>query len=300
VPTRRWWIPSTVVVVVALAVAVELALSAPGASSGPWIVFSAHPDGTQVQQLFRIQSTGEGLQQISTGPRPATDPAFSADGARIVFVRLGSGIFSMSLDGTNVKQLTANPRDSFPVWSPNGRQIAFLRPYRKQWTVFVMSSSGAKQHRLPLAPPGGRPAWTANGKSLFVPTVADVSKVDATTGRVQGRFDIRAELVTSTAAAVAPNGRSVAYIARRPLTGPEDCGESPCPMFALYRVSTARRKPAKVANGTGPASWLPDGKSLIYVTGGKLAVTAPGGKTSTIALGEHLAAGDAPPAWQPS
>jgi len=247
-----------------------------------------------------MQSDGNGLQQISKGSLPATDPAFSPDGRRIVFVRLGRGIFSMGLDGTNQQRLTKNGRDSYPAWSPDGKQIAFLRPYRKQWTLFVMTASGARAHRLPQAPPGGRPAWTKDGKAILLPTVADVSVLDPRTGRIMGRFDLRGELVSSTAAAVAPNGKSIAYIGRRPLTGPEDCGESPCPMFALYLVSTTRKKPLKIANGTGPATWLPDGKTIVYVTGGKLVVTTlPGGKSSTISMDEHLLAGDAPPAWQP-
>ena len=297
---RRAWVPGAVAAIVVLAVALRLAASAPAAADVRWIVFSAHPEGTALQQLFRMQSDGSGLQQISKGSRPATDPAFSPDGKRIVFVRLGRGLFSIDLDGTNERRLTKNGRDSYPAWSPNGKQIAFLRPYKKQWTLFVTSSSGARAHRLPQAPPGGRPAWTKDGKAILLPTVADVSVLDPSTGRVRGRFDLRAELVSSTAAAVAQDGRSVAYIGRRPLTGPADCGESPCPMFALYLVSTDRRKPLKIANGTGPATWLPDGKTIIYVTGGKLVLTTlPGGKSSTIALDEHLLAGDAPPAWQP-
>jgi Tol biopolymer transport system component len=283
-----------------LVLALKLAAGAPAAASASWIVFSAHPDGTALQQLFRVQSNGDGLQQISKGASPATDPAFSPDGKKLAFVRLGSGIFSIDLDGTNEKRLTKNGRDSYPVWSPDGKQIAFLRPHKKQWTLFVMSSTGAREHRLPQAPPGGRPAWTKDGKAILLPTVADVSRVDPRTGRILGRVDLQAELVSSTAAAVSPNGRSVAYIGRRPLTGPPDCGESPCPMFALYLASTARKKPLKIANGTGPATWLPDGKTLIYVTSGKLILTAlPGGKSTTISMDEHLLAGDAPPAWQP-
>ena len=293
-------VPGAVVATAVLAIALKLAVSAPAAADVPWVVFSAHPDGTALQQLFRVQSNGDGLQQISKGASPATDPAFSPDGKRIVFVRLGKGIFSIGLDGTNEKRLTKNGRDSYPVWSPSGKQIAFLRPYKKQWTLFVMTSSGAKEHRLPLAPAGGRPAWTTNGKAILVPTAADVSRVDPRTGRITGRVDLQAELQSSTAAAVAPDGRSIAYIGRRPLTGPADCGESPCPMFALYLASTSRKKPLKIANGTGPATWLPDGKTVIYVTGGKLILTAlPGGKSTSISMDEHLLAGDAPPAWQP-
>jgi Tol biopolymer transport system component len=300
VTMRRRLVPGAVIAGAALVLALRLTAAAPAAASAPWVVFSAHPDGTALQQLFRVQSNGDGLQQISKGASPATDPSFSPDGKKLVFVRLGRGIYSIDLDGTNERRLTKNGRDSYPVWSPSGKQIAFLRPHKKQWTLFVMTSSGVGEHRLPQAPPGGRPAWTKDGKAILLPTVADVSRVDPRTGRILGRVDLQPELVSSTAAAVAPNGRSVAYIGRRPLTGPEDCGESPCPMFALYLVSTSRKKPLKIANGTGPATWLPDGKTLVYVTGGKLILTAlPGGKSTSISMDEHLLAGDAPPAWQP-
>jgi TolB protein len=280
---------------------VAAALAAAQAASGAatrWIVFSAQPGGAGAAQLFRVQATGGEPQQITTGSNPATDPAFSPDGKRLVFVRLGSGLFRVNLDGTGLKRLTSGARDSFPVWSPDGRRIAFLRPYRTQWTVHIMPASGGKARRLPLAPPAGRPSWSADGKTLLLPTAADISTVDARTGRVQKRVTAVAELSTSQAATVSPDGRSVAYIGRRPLTGPSDCGESPCPMFALYLASAGGRK-RHIANDTGPAGWAPDGKTMVFVSRGALTLLALGsGKKTTIAAGSH-AAGDAPPAWQP-
>ena len=73
----------------------------------------------------------------------------------------GEGIFSINLDGTNEKRLTKNGRDSYPVWSPNGNQIAFLRRYRKQWTLFTMTSdaggsTGCRWRRLADGPRGRR------------------------------------------------------------------------------------------------------------------------------------------------
>ena len=63
----------------------------------------------------------------------------------------------MNLDGTGVRRLTDNGRDSFPAWSPDGKQIAFIRPSANGWGVYVMSASGSGRA---AAPPGasGRPA----------------------------------------------------------------------------------------------------------------------------------------------
>ena len=65
----RWWF------VCALAVlGVVMAQAAGGAPPATlWIVFSAYPDGSTstAPQLFRIQTNGDGLQQLTTGKLPA-------------------------------------------------------------------------------------------------------------------------------------------------------------------------------------------------------------------------------------
>jgi Tol biopolymer transport system component len=287
----------------ALMVSAVAAHAASGASPGPrWIVFSAHPNGaTGPIQLMRVQTNGQGLRQITTGSKPATEPAFSPDGKRIVFARLGSGIFRMNLDGTGLRRLTSGVRDVYPVWAPDGKRIAFLRPFRAAWRLYVMSTTGAGQRRLPEAPPAGRPTWTSNSKSMLIPSAADLIQVDSRTGRIQKYFGLTLDLQTSQNATVSSDGRMVAYIGHRLSTGPEDCGEGPCPQFALY---TARlpvpHRARRVVNDTGAAGWSPDGKSLAYVHLGALTLrTLSTGATRTIATKPHVAAGDSPPAWQP-
>jgi TolB protein len=289
------------VAAVAAVAAGLLAGASPAASSGAWIVFSAHPAGAAAQQLFRVQTTGAGLQQITTGRAPAIAPTASPDGKRLAFARIGSGIFTVGVDGTGLRRLTRNGRDSFPVWSPDGRSIAFLRPLRDQWALFVMSSTGKGQRRLPQAPPAGRPTWLANGKSLLVPTLGDVVQVDARTGATQKSFGLSIDLQTSQTATVSPNGRNIVFVGSRLSTGPADCGEGRCPQYGLYLGSVpAPHRVRRIADDTGPAGWAPDGASLVFVSKGLLQIETVGGRVvATVATGDNVPAGESPPVWLP-
>ena len=292
--------PTLVAAALAAAVVVGGVSSAP--ASPRWIVFSAHPNGSAGPlQLVRVREDGAGLQQITTGSKSATQPAFSPDGRTLAFARLGSGIFRMSTDGKGLRRLTSGARDIYPVWSPDGKRIAFLRPFRAEWRLYVMSPTGAGLRRLPLAPPAGRPTWTANGKSILIPSAADLVRVDSRTGRIQKYFGLTLDIQTTQTATVSPNGLMVAYVAPRLSTGPEDCGEGPCPQFGLYLARVpAPHRPRRIANDTGAAGWSSDGKSLVYVHLDALTLrTVATGATRTIATEPHIAVGDSPPAWQP-
>ena len=289
-------------VVVALLLGVVAARTSSAATDpASLIVFSAYPNGAGAPQLFRVQANGEGLRQLTSGQRAATAPSFSPDGKRVVFVRLGSGVYSVTQDGTDLRRLTSGRRDSFPVWSPDGKRVAFLRPYRTEWRVYVMSPTGKGQRRLPLAPPAGRASWSANSKALFVPSAGDLVRIDSRRGRILAYYGLRLDFHVSQAATVSPGGQLVSYVGPRNPTGPEDCGEGPCPQFGLYlsRVPKPHRT-RRIANDTGPAGWAPDGQKLVFVSQGALTVmTVAGGARATIDIGQNVAAGDAPPAWQP-
>jgi len=278
--------------------AVACVQGARGASAPTrWIVFSALPNGVAPAQLFRIQTTGAGLQQITKGKFTATAPAFAPDGKRIVFVRLGSGIFVANVDGSGVHKITSGKRDLFPVWSPNGKRIAFIRLVKDQFRLFVMTPAGKRLQRLAKAPPSGRPSWTANSKAIFIPAQGALERLDARTGSEQRHVDMR-EDVTQTAT-VSPNSTTVAFVGPRPST--PDCGEVSCLVFALYLADVAHGKVRRFVTDTGPAGWSPDSKTLVFVRRGALNLWPLSAKAAqaTLATGSHVAAADAPPAWQP-
>ena len=132
----------------------------PQRSSGQpqWILFTALPHGVGVEQIFRVQLSGKGLEQLTKGRYPSEAPAFSPDGKRVAFAQLGAGVFSMNLDGTGLRRLTDNGRDTFPSWSPNGKQIVFLRPSASGWGSMSCRRPGRGSVGLAKRlPPAGRP-----------------------------------------------------------------------------------------------------------------------------------------------
>ena len=296
----------TVIVVV-----VGLALSAVSAASGQpqrssaqpqWIVFTADPPALGVEQIFRMQSTGKGLKQLTRGQYPAQAPVFSPDGKRIAFARLGGGIFSMNLNGKGLRRLTTNGRDSYPAWSPDGRQIAFLRPTEKGWRVYVMSASGAGERRLPQAPPAGRPSWTDHG--LVIPTQGDLARIDPRTGHVEKLFGALIDASTGMdGTSVSPDLSIVTFVGpRKPDTGDKECGENiACARYALYIQDLAKHKaPRILLKDAGPASFSADGTSATFVAKNRIVLwTVKSGKSSTIRTGKVNPTTSSPPAFQP-
>jgi Tol biopolymer transport system component len=290
---------SFVSVVAMLAVASS---AAAGAATQPrWIVFSATSSGHINAQLYRIQTSGEGLKQLTTGSYTSLAPSFSRDGKRIVFARVGVGILSMNLDGTGLRRLTTNGRDSYPTWSPDGKRIAFVRPFKTGWKLHVMSSSGAGEHALPKAPPSGRPTWTAGG--LVIPSGGDLLKLDPATGRVLKYYGVTIDAVWGlNSVALSPSGTAITFVgARSSEPGDMECGEGPCQRFALYKANTLKnKKPQRVVKDGGPATFSPNGSQLAFVSNNGLVIwTLASGKPTAVSTGDAYPSVTAPPAWQP-
>jgi Tol biopolymer transport system component len=206
----------------------------------------------------------------------------------------------VELNGTGLRRLTSNARDTYPVYSPDGLRIAFTRVVGTQWRLFTMSASGREVRRLPEAPPAGRPSWAPDSKSILIPSGGDIVQVDPKTGHVQKYFGLTIDPQVGQTASVSPNSRSVAYVGPRISTGPPDCGEGRCAQFGLYLASLPRpHRPRRIVDDTGAAGWSPDSKTLVFVAKGALTLRdVASGKQTLISTDTHLATGDAPPAWR--
>jgi hypothetical protein len=154
------------------------------------------PDGRQLafaagDGIYVMRTDGSDPRRISQyrGSHACYDlqPSWSPDGAMIAFaVRCEGGdlgVFVMNADGSGRTRLTGTeagpdaypPYDDFyPVWSPEGSRIAFIRrtapaptdAYR--WDLMVMNPDGSSLRRIARGPYQDRPDWSPDGGHLVI------------------------------------------------------------------------------------------------------------------------------------
>ncbi len=98
---------------------------------------------------------------------PST-PAVSPDGEKIAFGWLGE-VWSADADGANLKRLTHHEAvDSQPLFSPDGKQIAFVSTRTGASQIFVMSADGRSPRQVTHHTAGYELAdWFPDGNSLL-------------------------------------------------------------------------------------------------------------------------------------
>lgn len=111
----------------------------------------------------------------SGNPLWLRDPAISPDGGTIVF-RYQGDLWRIPRDGGRAARLTVHEAfDKDPVWSPDGRWIAFASDRYGNFDVFVMPAEGGPAERLTFhSAPDSPSSFTPDGKNvLFTSTRLD-------------------------------------------------------------------------------------------------------------------------------
>ncbi len=133
----------------------------------------------------------------------------------IAFVYAGD-IWIAPKDGGTAQRLSS-PRgeESWPRFSPNGREVAFSGNYEGNEDIYVMPVSGGEPRRVTYHGGGDRlVAWWPDGKSLmfasrresFSDRVGQFYKINALGGKAQ-----RLAIPYGELGAISPDGKTVAY-----------------------------------------------------------------------------------------
>jgi len=145
----------------------------------------------------------------------------SPDGSQVAYASTrGSAeydIWIANRDGSNARNLTNTPKaaEGTPVWSPSGRQIAFMSDRLGMNQLYVMNADGTGLDRLPIDQRLDRPSWSRLNYIAFTiwhSAGQDVGVIDLATRQTRIITDGRGSNASPT---VAPNGRHIAFVTSR-------------------------------------------------------------------------------------
>lgn len=201
-------------------------------------------------------------------------PDWSPDGSRLTFV-------SDQLDPKDddswqsiyVKDLTTGAVQLFspqgrynasaPAWSPDGRQIA----WQASGTGIMVQDLGEGNVRVAVADrDAGTPVWSPDGTRIaYDSALEDIFVTNLASGQ-RDKVSFAGEPGTgSYVPAWSPDGSSILFISTA----------GPTPGSALYvrNLATGRlvevstnSSGKRVNNGSGPGSWSPDGKQIVFTS----------------------------------
>ncbi|WP_160299223.1 amidohydrolase family protein [Sphingomonas sp. SRS2] len=134
---------------------------------GSWMSPDLSPDGRRIMfellgDLYMVDAQGGRARPIATGMAFDSQPVFSPDGHRIVFLSDRSGnenVWTSAADGSDARPITEIEEEAHftsPSWSADGRSI-FVSRYRADHAAFELLSVDAATGELTiLAPIGGK------------------------------------------------------------------------------------------------------------------------------------------------
>src|SRR5438309_5804190 len=230
---------------------------------------------------------------------PASAIGLNIAAGELAFVAADHGvpqIFVIGADGTGRRRLTgATGPSTTPVWSPDGKTIAFVRQTGADTQLYSMDADGGSQRPLTSGP--GRaasPAWSPDGRQIvFTATRSGVSQIAAMRSDGSRRRDLAPAPSDQRAPAWSPDGRLIAFLSK-----------TSGGYFDLYAIGADGRNLSQVP--TPAPSLQPDVTEFVWLPDGRLAYTnrsglAQEGITVTTVGGaelRYLGSGSAP-AWSP-
>ena len=169
-------------------------------------------------------------------------PSISPDASEMAFSYQGD-IWTYNFATKQSKRLTVHEAfESNPIWSADGKQIAFSSNRKGTNNIFTISKSGGTPKQITYYPVGDTPYdWTKSGQIIFTTNrVMKGPEWDAQTYAVNANGGTPERFITAlgSMATVSPNGKFVAYAKGACRISREDYKGSAQRDIWLYNIST--------------------------------------------------------------
>ena len=203
--------------------------------------------------------------------RFARTPDISPDGKTVAFSYLGD-IWTVEAIGGVARPVTMHEaHDVNPVFSPDGKCLAFSSNRFGQYDVFVVPAVGGKPRRLTFdSAPDMVTGWTPDGKSVVFSSpraTAYPANAECFTVPVEGGAERKLNLFEAKEAYFAPTGGAVAFVRgpgawyRRGYRGSSNDD------IWISAADGANPKPLTTFDGQDSyPMFSPDGRKVYYVT----------------------------------
>ena len=290
-------------------------------TEGTWISLDVSPDGQTIVfellgDLYTLAIAGGEAKRITAGPAFDSQPRYSPDGKKIVFLSDRSGsenVWICDANGASPRTLTKGDRSLYasPEWTPDGQYVVASKtsmPIGSTYEIWLYHKDGGggvsltKDDKGPApGPPGrgpqnnalgaafgpdGRYLWYARhrggfGYNLDLPEW-EIAIYDRQTGKVFNQTDLYGSAMRPV---LSPDGKWLVYATRYDAeTGLRlrnlSSGDERWLVYPVQRDDQESRFTRDLMPGS---SFTPDSKALVVSYGGKIwRVEVPSGQVSAI------------------
>ena len=272
-----------------LASVVVLGLTPPNVDAQAQIAFVSDRNGNR--EIYVMDADGKKQRRLTNNDFPDTNPSWSPDGRRIIFVsdrnkniaaeegpimvdggiiigdmRKRPQIYVMDADGKNPRRLSnAHIAEWHPSWSPDGKRIAFTSSGGKttadgHWGIYVMDADGKNPRRLSNDPVDDRdPSWSPDGKYIAFSRRRSGARLDIYVMDADGKNQQRLTKNPSEdrEPSWSPDGERIAFVSER---------DGNMEIYVMDADGQNPRNLTKNRSKDWEPSWSPDGERIAFTT----------------------------------